>query len=50
MEPVKTVTGGTSLYVNAGTTAGIDAPPTWVLGDLATMTFEIRRLEPSRLA
>jgi len=50
VEPVKTVTGGTSLYVNAGTTAGIDAPPTWVLGDLATMTFEIRRLEPPRLA
>jgi hypothetical protein len=36
------VTGGTSLYVNAGTTAGIDAPPTWILGDLETLEFEIR--------
>jgi len=42
VEPIRNVAGGTSLYVNAGTTAGIDAPPTWVLGDLATLEFEIR--------
>ena len=42
VQPIRNVAGGTSLYVNAGTTAGIDAPPTWVLGDLATLEFEIR--------
>ncbi|HEY5720012.1 MAG TPA: metallophosphoesterase family protein [Gammaproteobacteria bacterium] len=42
VEAVTTVTGGTALYVNAGTTAGLDAPATWVLGDLATLEFEIR--------
>jgi putative phosphoesterase len=42
VEPVTTVTGTTSLYVNAGTTAGIDAPASWVLGDLERMAFEIR--------
>ena len=41
VEPIRNVKGGTSLYINAGTTAGIDAPPTWVLGDLATLHFEI---------
>lgn len=42
VEPVRNVSGSTSLYVNAGTTAGLDAPPTWVFGDLATLAFEIR--------
>lgn len=39
--------GGHCWLVNPGSVAGIDAPgvdavPTWVLGDLAQMTFEIR--------
>lgn len=43
------VKGGECWLVNPGSVAGIDAPgvkavPTWILGDLATMTFEIRRL------
>jgi putative phosphoesterase len=42
VEPVTTVTGTTSFYVNAGTTAGIDAPASWILGDLERMAFEIR--------
>ncbi|MDX1593655.1 MAG: metallophosphoesterase family protein [Gammaproteobacteria bacterium] len=41
VEPTRTVTGTTAYYVNAGTTAGIDAPPTWVLGDLASLHFEV---------
>ncbi|MBI4808749.1 MAG: metallophosphoesterase family protein [Nitrosomonadales bacterium] len=43
------VKGGECWLVNPGSVAGIDAPgvkaiPTWILGDLATMTFEIRKL------
>jgi putative phosphoesterase len=35
------VKGGTSWLVNPGTVAGLAAPATWVLGDLAEMRFEI---------
>lgn len=43
------IKGGTTMLVNPGTVAGIDAPGiiapcTWVLGDLASMHFEIRTL------
>ncbi|MBK9161233.1 MAG: metallophosphoesterase family protein [Nitrosomonadales bacterium] len=43
------VKGGACWLVNPGSVAGINAPgvkavPTWILGDLATMVFEIRRL------
>lgn len=37
------VKGGTTWLVNPGTVAGLGAPKaTWILGDLATMEFEIR--------
>ena len=44
------IKGGRTLLVNPGTVAGIeapgvDAPYTWILGDLEHMTFEIRTLE-----
>lgn len=40
------VKGGQTWLVNPGTVAGLGAPAaTWVLGDLAAMTFEIRLLE-----
>jgi uncharacterized protein len=44
------VKGGQSWLVNPGSVAGIDAPgvdavPTWILGDLEQMNFEIRTLE-----
>lgn len=47
------VKGGECWLVNPGSVAGIDAPgvkaiPTWILGDLATMTFEIRKLAEGR--
>lgn len=35
------LTGGTTWLVNPGTVAGLGGPATWVLGDLATMRFEI---------
>jgi len=48
------IKGGNTLLVNPGSVAGIDAPgvnaaPTWILGDLAQMTFEIRTLQQTSL-
>ncbi|MDD2915368.1 MAG: YfcE family phosphodiesterase [Gallionella sp.] len=45
-----TVKGSECWLVNPGSVAGIDAPgvdaiPTWILGDLEKMTFEIRTLQ-----
>jgi len=44
------VKGGQCWLVNPGSVAGIDAPgvaavPTWILGDLERMNFEIRTLQ-----
>lgn len=44
------VKGGKCWLVNPGSVAGIDAPgvnaiPTWILGDLEEMSFEIRTLQ-----
>lgn len=41
---VATVRGGSSWLVNPGTVAGLAAPRTWVLGDLATLQFEVHEL------
>ncbi len=38
---------GAALLVNPGTVAGIGAQPTYAIGDLATLEFEIRALEPA---
>lgn len=48
------VKGGHCWLVNPGSVAGIDAPgvkavPTWILGDLEKMNFEIRTLQLSQL-
>jgi hypothetical protein len=48
------VKNGQTWLVNPGSVAGIDAPgvaavPTWILGDLAQMTFEIRILQQHKL-
>ena len=40
VEQVPNVKGGKTWLVNPGTVAGIAAPATWVLGDLAAMRFE----------
>ena len=45
---VADVKGGSSWLVNPGTVAGLAAPCTWVLADLAAMAFEVRELGPSR--
>lgn len=41
---VANVKGTETWLVNPGTVAGLAAPSTWVLGDLATMRFEVREL------
>jgi len=41
---VANVKGGTSWLVNPGTVAGLAAPATWILGDLAAMRFETHTL------
>ena len=40
-----TVTGGMTWLVNPGSVAGLGAPATWLLADLASFEFEIRRLD-----
>jgi putative phosphoesterase len=46
---VTSVKGHATWLVNPGTVAGLAAPSTWVLGDLAAMRFELQELggEPS---
>jgi len=44
VERVADLSGGTTWLVNPGTVAGLAAPRTWILGDLATMAFEVRSL------
>ncbi len=41
------VKGTSTWLVNPGTVAGLAAPPSWVLGDLAAMRFEVRELGSS---
>ena len=41
---VRTVKGTETWLVNPGTVAGLAGPCTWVLGDLATLAFEVHSL------
>jgi hypothetical protein len=41
IEQVANVKGGRTWLVNPGTVAGLAAPATWALGDLAAMRFEV---------
>ena len=41
---VAAMTGSATWLVNPGTVAGLAAPATWALGDLAAMRFEVREL------
>jgi putative phosphoesterase len=42
---VANVLGRSSWLVNPGTVAGLAAPSTWVLADLAAMRFELQQLQ-----
>ena len=44
LDNVPNVKNGTTWLVNPGTVAGLAAPATWILGDLATMRFDLRVL------
>ena len=44
VQRVANVKGGKTLLVNPGTVAGLAAPATWMLGDLAAMHFELHTL------
>ncbi len=44
---VSNVKGEQTWLVNPGTVAGLAAPATWALGDLAAMRFEVRELGSS---
>jgi uncharacterized protein len=43
-QQVRNVRGGSTWLVNPGTVAGLAAPATWTLGDLAAMHFELHTL------
>lgn len=45
IETLRNVQGGDTLRIDPGTVAGVSAPATYVFGDLATMTFEIRNVK-----
>jgi len=47
---VRTVRGTESWLVNPGTVAGLSAPATWALADLAAMRFEVHALGESHTA
>lgn len=49
VEKVRNVRGGKTVLVNPGTVAGIDAPATYVLGDLETLKFELHDLPESEV-
>lgn len=44
VERVANVKGGATWLVNPGTVAGLAAPATWTLGDLASMRFDTHEL------
>lgn len=41
IDTIATITDSTTLFVNPGTVAGVGASPTYVMGDLSDMQFEI---------
>ena len=43
---VKNVKGASSWLVNPGTVAGLAAPASWILGDLAAMRFDLNTVRP----
>ena len=47
IQQVANVKNGTTWLVNPGTVAGLAAPNTWILGDLAAMRFDLRNVERS---
>lgn len=44
IDQVKNIKGGLTHLVNPGTVGGIAAPATYVMGDLESMTFDVREV------
>lgn len=44
IERIRNIRGGETLRIDPGTVAGISGPLTYVFGDLASMSFEIRKI------
>lgn len=44
IERVRNIKGKETLRIDPGTVAGVSAPATYVIGDLATLEFEIRKV------
>lgn len=44
VERIPNVKGGDTLRVDPGTVGGVSAPATYVIGDIGSMTFEIRQV------
>jgi hypothetical protein len=45
IEPIANLAGGSTLLVNPGTVGGVgDAPVTYVMGDLQSMSFEVHEI------
>jgi putative phosphoesterase len=40
-DKIKNINGGTCVYANPGTTGGVGAPASYIIGDLNDMKFEI---------
>jgi putative phosphoesterase len=47
---IDNIKGGRTHMVNPGTVGGVAAPATYVMGDLETMRFEVRAVEPDAAA
>ena len=45
IEKIRNIKGGETLRVDPGSVAGIGPSPSYVLGDLASMTFEVCKVE-----
>lgn len=41
IDPITNIKQGTTVYLNPGTVGGVGADPTYAMGDLQTMEFEI---------
>ncbi len=48
IDRITNIKGGETLLIDPGTVAGIGAPPTYVMGDLASMEFTICSIPDSR--
>jgi predicted phosphodiesterase len=46
LREIRNIKGSTTWLVNPGTVAGLAAPATWILADLAGMRFEVRSVSP----